>query len=100
MTDTVPIDSELSAAERTQFEAIAQNIGLSSATAVRMFVRRFNAEGGFPFPVHTPVKRAYDALYDEELAQQLRQQVASFDSGQAKDLAQLDVWLKDKGLVA
>lgn len=65
MTEMMPIDSELRPEERAEFEAIAESLGMSSATAIRVFVRRFNAVGGFPFAMRAPHDLAVD---DDELS--------------------------------
>jgi addiction module RelB/DinJ family antitoxin len=37
--------------EKEQFEQIAKSLGLTGADVLRVFIKRFSYEGGFPFDV-------------------------------------------------
>lgn len=42
---------------KRRFEEIASEIGLTSSAALTVFVKRFVAEGGFPFEVKVPAPK-------------------------------------------
>ncbi len=39
---------------KSNAEIIANKIGISLSTAINIFLKRFTAENGFPFPVNVP----------------------------------------------
>jgi DNA-damage-inducible protein J len=48
------LNLRLDSAEKEQFVDLTTRLGLSPSDAVRVFVHRFNREGGFPFEVREP----------------------------------------------
>ncbi|MDO4437401.1 MAG: type II toxin-antitoxin system RelB/DinJ family antitoxin [Coriobacteriaceae bacterium] len=54
-TMTVPLGNRVDAELKCDFEKTAEEIGLTSTAAITVFMKRFVAEGGFPFAVRRPV---------------------------------------------
>jgi len=54
-SETVSLNTKMDAQEKRLFVETAESLGLSPSGAVRVFVRKFNEYGGFPFAV----KREY-----------------------------------------
>lgn len=55
---------------KREFELTAESIGISTTSALTVFMKRFVADGGFPFDVvaHVPSEREYAAEMDARLA--------------------------------
>ena len=53
MTETVSFNTKLPLAEKERFSEIAEELGMTSASAMRVLIRKFNEYGGFPFEVRT-----------------------------------------------
>jgi addiction module RelB/DinJ family antitoxin len=51
---TQALNLRLDAEEKQRFVDITARLGLSPSDAVRVFVHRFNHDGGFPFDVREP----------------------------------------------
>lgn len=70
-TTMTSLNTKVSAEEKDEFTRTAAALGLTPSSAIKVFVRMFNAYGGFPFEVRQPVNsnsvtylsdRDYDAL--------------------------------------
>lgn len=51
MKATVTLNTKLTADEKKKFVETAEAIGLSSSSALKVLIRKFNEVGGFPFDV-------------------------------------------------
>lgn len=66
-TQTVRLDDDV----KKEFDAIAQDIGITGNAAINIFVRRFVREGGFPFDVkaeRVPTEAEFAAEMDRRYA--------------------------------
>ena len=64
-------------------ESVADAIGLPLSTAVNIFLKRFAAEGGFPFDVSIPINRDADEITKRRLDREeleSRMQAAVFEA--------------------
>lgn len=52
---TVPLGNRVDLELKREFDMTAEEIGISSTAALTVFMRRFVADGGFPFDVKVPV---------------------------------------------
>lgn len=72
-TVSARIDDQLKA----DAERVADSIGLSLSSAINIFLKRFAADGGFPFPVTAVEEKPSAALRDvSALEMQIRQALA------------------------
>lgn len=75
-TTTMPLGNRVDVNLKREFDATAEEIGLTSTAALTVFMKRFVAEGGFPFSVRkpAPTKDAFtaqmEARYERMLAGQ------------------------------
>jgi hypothetical protein len=51
MKATVTLNTKLTADEKKKFVETAEALGLSSSSALKVLIRKFNEVGGFPFDV-------------------------------------------------
>ena len=51
MNATVTLNTKLTADEKKKFVETAEALGLSSSSALKVLIRKFNEVGGFPFDV-------------------------------------------------
>lgn len=51
MKATVTLNTKLTADEKKKFIETAEALGLSSSSALKVLIRKFNEVGGFPFDV-------------------------------------------------
>ncbi len=71
---TVPLGNRVNAALKSKFDETAADLGLTPTAALTVFMKRFVAEGGFPFDVRktTPSKEEFtaemEARYERMLA--------------------------------
>ncbi len=58
---------------KKEFELTAESIGISTTSAITVFMKRFVADGGFPFDVvsHVPSEAEYAAEMDARLGRML-----------------------------
>lgn len=57
-TISTRVDDEL----KTKATAIADSIGIPLSSAINVFLKRFVAENGFPFPVKDPTDQEYKKI--------------------------------------
>ena len=68
-TATAPLGNRVDVSLKREFDATAEEIGLTPTAALTVFMKRFVADGGFPFEVRRPVPteeeyaREMDARY-------------------------------------
>lgn len=73
-TATVPLGNRVDANLKREFDATAEEIGITPTAALTVFMKRFVTEGGFPFAVKkpTPSKEEFtaemEARYERMLA--------------------------------
>ena len=96
MTETVSFNTKLPLAEKERFNEIAEELGMTSASAMRVLVRKFNEYGGFPFEVRTSQAtkqtetaaaddhsdippEIYAALMDPDLIKTVKERVENMD---------------------
>jgi addiction module RelB/DinJ family antitoxin len=60
------ISSRVDDALKTQADIVAENIGISLSSAINIFLKRFVAEGGFPFEVKA-INYNVNSLTDQEI---------------------------------
>lgn len=48
---TATLSTKISLEDKEAFDDIASSLGMSSSTVLKVFVKKFNATGGFPFEV-------------------------------------------------
>lgn len=65
-TATAPLGNRVDANLKRAFEATAEDLGLSSTSALTVFMKRFVEEGGFPFEVRrrTPTEAEFASEMD------------------------------------
>lgn len=51
MGTTVSLNLKISPTDKALFVSTAEALGLSPSAAMKIMIKRFNEEGGFPFPV-------------------------------------------------
>lgn len=51
MKATVTLNTKLTADKKKKFVETAETLGLSSSSALKVLIRKFNEVGGFPFDV-------------------------------------------------
>lgn len=54
-TATAPLGNRVDVNLKREFDSTAEDLGLSSTAAITVFMKRFVADGGFPFDVRCPV---------------------------------------------
>lgn len=95
MTETVSFNTKLPLAEKERFSEIAEELGMTSASAMRVLIRKFNEYGGFPFEVRTSQAQKqeeaasdghsdipphiYAALMDPDLIKTVKERVENMD---------------------
>lgn len=73
-TKTAPLGNRVDAELKREFDSTAEILGLSSTAAITVFMKRFVADGGFPFDVRIPIPtreqfaEEMEARYDRMLA--------------------------------
>lgn len=73
---TVPLGNRVDASLKREFDATAEELGLTPTAALTVFMKRFVHDGGFPFAVRkpTPTRAEFtdemDARYERMLAGQ------------------------------
>ena len=77
-TMNIRMDSDL----KSQFDRVAQAIGLTSAAAFNVFARQFVAHRGFPFAVTVPVPAIPT---EREFAEEMDRIYASMRAGAATE---------------
>lgn len=55
---SVQISTTVDEADKIKFEKISQSLGITPADAIRVFIKKFEEVGGFPFEV-----RRFDVAY-------------------------------------
>lgn len=67
---TAVLGNRVDATLKQEFEETANDLGLSATSALTVFMKRFVAEGGFPFEVRqrVPTKQEYEAEMLRRLA--------------------------------
>lgn len=66
---------------KEEAERVADSIGISLSTAINIFLRKFTAEQGFPFPVKAQEGRPPAPRFDAEaLTAMMRQAIADPDN--------------------
>lgn len=70
---TVPLGNRVSPVLKREFDETAEELGLTPTAALTVFMKRFVAEGGFPFDVrrHVPTSREYAAEMDSRYQRML-----------------------------
>ena len=63
---TAPLGNRVDVNLKREFDATAEDLGLSSTAAITVFMKRFVADGGFPFEVRraVPTEAEYAAEMD------------------------------------
>lgn len=51
MAATATLNTKVDEQEKQRFVATAESLGMNASTALKVFVRKFNECGGFPFEV-------------------------------------------------
>lgn len=101
---TAIINAKVDQAEKDSFVATAEALGLSASSALRVFVKKFNEHGGFPFDVRqehsmwAPPELTFSSFDDPRLIQKL---IDSVDNTDEKDFITTDELLellRDKGI--
>ena len=75
-TKTAPLGNRVDAELKRKFDETADHIGIGSTAALTVFMKRFVADGGFPFDVRipTPTKEQFveemSARYERMLSGQ------------------------------
>lgn len=73
-TATVPLGSRVDANLKREFDTTAEELGLTPTAALTVFMKRFVADGGFPFevrkrvPTQSEFAAEMDARYERMLA--------------------------------
>lgn len=72
-TATVPLSNRVEVNLKREFDETAEELGLTSTAALTVLMKRFVAEGGFPFAVKrtTPSAAEYAADMDERYRRML-----------------------------
>lgn len=66
-TTMTSLNTKLSVEEKEEFECTTSALGLTTSSAIKVFVRMFNECGGFPFDVRRPVESAsVTYLFDKD----------------------------------
>lgn len=56
MEKLVSLNTKISAEDKEAFVAIAESLGMTPSAVIKVFVRKFNECGGFPFEVRRSPK--------------------------------------------
>lgn len=71
---TVPLGNRVDINLKKEFDVTAEDLGLTSTAALTVFMKRFVADGGFPFEVRKPVPS--EAEYSAEMDARYRRMMA------------------------
>ena len=103
---TAIINAKVDQAEKDSFVATAEALGLSASSALRVFVKKFNEHGGFPFDVRqepsvwAPPELTFSSFDDPRLIQKLIDSVDKTDEKDFETLEQFEEKLRAKGMLA
>lgn len=115
MTETVSFNTKLPLAEKERFSEIAEELGMTSASAMRVLIRKFNEYGGFPFEVRTSQAQKqeafaddhsdipshiYAALMDPDLIKTVKERVENMDKRTYISMEELERSLREKGMLS
>lgn len=65
-TATVPLVNRVDATLKREFDSTAEELGLTPTVALTVFMKRFVANGGFPFDVRKGPEAFYEPFAAEE----------------------------------
>ena len=51
MSASVTLNTKITPSEKERFVEIAESLGISASSALKVLIRKFNSVGGFPFMV-------------------------------------------------
>lgn len=70
---TVPLGNRVDANLKREFDATAEELGLSPTAALTVFMKRFVVDGGFPFEVkkNAPTREVFTAEMEARYARML-----------------------------
>ena len=77
-TKTTPLGNRVDAELKREFDSTAEKLGLSSTAAITVFMKRFVADGGFPFEVRVPVPTREQ--FTDEMAARYDRMLAGHES--------------------
>lgn len=75
---TSVLGSRVDTALKREFDATAEDIGITPTSALTVFMKRFVADGGFPFEVRRPVPT--EAEFAAEMDARYRRMIAGRES--------------------
>lgn len=64
MATTVPLSNRVEVNLKREFDSTAEELGLTPTAALTVFMKRFVADGGFPFAVNKRVPSEYEYALD------------------------------------
>ena len=64
MATTVPLSNRVEINLKREFDNTAEELGLTPTAALTVFMKRFVADGGFPFAVNKRVPTEYEYSLD------------------------------------
>ncbi len=101
MSDVLEQELGVTSEEMALFAETAAHIGLSTSEAIRVFLRRFNAAGGFPFAMASVSEDgAHAAMNSPSEIALLADRVAIDDPARFDNLESVRARLRSKGMAS
>lgn len=106
MEDTATLNTKVSLEDKRLFSATAEALGMNASTALKVFVKKFNEYGGFPFEVRKSaqvlperIRQDMERVEAEDLGL-IPDTSSAYESGKMSDeaLRTLGVTAKELGL--